>query len=363
VVANVSEDTDVYESDGGDGLQATEVRLHKGQVVFEDNDLDAWVYHDFVDYHPVRYGARTEADRYADSDTLDRQEQASFLADLGDENLWRLFIDYDRQSAGPTAFDRDAEPGYMKAMLAAFRDAVGYQKIDSVSDAMSYAALHAAATSGVEGIKTEDDGGERRSTAGGGTHYGMQAPPSPQALVEMAVEGLLVEVLPSKFLEFFGGEGAPTDADSLYFCLQKYRDYEEAPFLFEIVVKMYGAVEHIVAVAHRDVAKNQEHMERRFRIYESEVLVAGDERTRIVAVARLVRALGVGHFFLDANRRASVFLLMNKLLLQIGSSPSIMRDVSLFDARVPLSEIVAAVIDGQRVVKERDWPEVEDEAK
>ena len=86
VVANVSEDTDVYESDGGDGLQATEVRLHTGQVVFEDNDLDAWIFHDFVDYHPVRYGARTEADRYADSDALERPEQASFLADLGDEN-------------------------------------------------------------------------------------------------------------------------------------------------------------------------------------------------------------------------------------------------------------------------------------
>ncbi len=363
VVAHVAEDTDVHESDGGDGLQATGVSLHKGQVVFEENDRGTWIEHDVVDYHPVRYGARTEADRYADSGALDHQEQTSFLADLGDDNLWRLFIDYDRQSAGPTAFDRDAEPGYMKAMLAAFRDAVGHEKIDSLPDAISYAALHAAATSDVEGIKIEDDGGERRSTAGGGTHYGMQAPPSPQALTEMAAEGLLVEVLPSEFLEFFGGEGAPTDADSLYFCLQKYRDYDEAPFLFGIVVKMYGAVEHIVAVAHRDAAKNQEHMERRFGIYESEVLAAGDERTRIVAIARLVRALGVGHFFLDANRRASVFLLMNKLLLQIGSSPSIMRDVSLFDARVPLSEIVAAVIDGQRVVTEGDWPDVEEEAE
>ena len=126
-------------------------------------------------------------------------------------------------------------------------------------------------------------------------------------------------MLPSKFLEFLGGEGAPTDADSVYFCLQNYRDYEEAPFLFEIVVKMYGAVEHIVAVAHPNVL-----------------------RTR---------------------NTWSVFLLMNKLLLQIGSSLSIMRDVSLFDARVPLSEIVAAVIDGQRVVTEGDWPEVEEEAK
>lgn len=363
VVANVSEDTDVYESDGEDALNPTGDSLLAGQVVFEDSDYGTWIDHDFVDYHPVRYGARTEADRYADSDALDRQEQASFLAKLGDDNLWRLFIDYDRQSAGPTAFDRDAEPGYMKAMLAAFRDAVGFQKIDSVSDAISYAALHAAATSGVEGIKTEDDEGKRRSTAGGGTHYGMQDAPSPRALAEMADEGLLVEVLPSQFLDFFGGLGAPTDADSLYFCLQKYRDYKEAAFLFDTVVKMYGAVEHIVAVAHPDVAKNQEHMERRFRIYDEEVLAAGDERTRIVAVARLVRALGVGHFFLDANRRASVFLLMNKLLLQVGSSPSIMRDVSLFDARVPLSDIVAAVIDGQRVVREGDWPEVEEKAE
>jgi hypothetical protein len=363
VVANVTEDTDVYENDGRDALKPTGESLLAGQVVFEDNDLDTWIDRDFVDYHPVRYGARTEADRYADSDALDRQEQARFLAELGDENLWRLFIDYDRQSAGPTAFDRDAEPGYMKAMLAAFKDAVGFEKIDSLSDAISYAALHAAATSGVEGIKTEDDEGQRRSTAGGGTHYGMQEAPSPRALAEMADEGLLIEVLPGEFLEFFGGLGAPTDADSLYFCLQKYRDYNEAPFLFDTVVKMYGAVEHIVAVAHPDVAENQEHMERRFRIYDEEVLAAGDERTRIVAVARLVRALGVGHFFLDANRRASVFLLMNKLLLQVGSSPSIMRDVSLFDARVPLSDIVAAVIDGQRVVSEGDWPEVEEKAE
>jgi len=66
-------------------------------------------------------------------------------------------------------------------------------------------------------------------------------------------------------------------------------------------------------------------------------------RDQLRAIARLVRALHVGHYFHDANGRLNTMLLLNRLLVDCGFSPVVMERTDIFGGGWSADELVLAI--------------------
>jgi hypothetical protein len=65
-------------------------------------------------------------------------------------------------------------------------------------------------------------------------------------------------------------------------------------------------------------------------------------------ICRLVRRLQVSHVFAAGGARLDTRLLLNKLLLQQGLPPAIVKDPSFFAGRAPVDAMAREVVAGQR---------------
>jgi hypothetical protein len=67
---------------------------------------------------------------------------------------------------------------------------------------------------------------------------------------------------------------------------------------------------------------------------------------KLQSIARLVRALHVGHYFHDANGRLNTMVLLDRLLVDAGFSPVIMDKTDIFGGNSSVDELVAAIRTG-----------------
>ncbi len=67
---------------------------------------------------------------------------------------------------------------------------------------------------------------------------------------------------------------------------------------------------------------------------------------KLHAIARLCQDLDQFHFFVDGNIRTTGILVMNKLLIENGLSPTVMKDVNQLDC-LSEEEIVSLILEGQ----------------
>jgi hypothetical protein len=83
-----------------------------------------------------------------------------------------------------------------------------------------------------------------------------------------------------------------------------------------------------------------------FTSYRAELARAGSDDDRLRAIARCCQALDQSHVFEDGNIRTVSFLVMNRLLIDNGMSPAILREPNMFDGYA-LDELVAEMREGQ----------------
>lgn len=89
-----------------------------------------------------------------------------------------------------------------------------------------------------------------------------------------------------------------------------------------------------------------------FDKYYKAIADAKDDNDKLTAIVSLCKTLEIAHFFADANQRTIVFVLLNKLLIENGFSPTVVDDPYIFDGYKSKKELVAEVIKGQEYFKE-----------
>ena len=74
----------------------------------------------------------------------------------------------------------------------------------------------------------------------------------------------------------------------------------------------------------------------------------GVSDAKLLNVVRLVRALHVGHYFIDGNGRTNTMLLLNRLLVDCEQTPAMMYRTDIFGGEFCLAELRDAVKQGQQ---------------
>lgn len=253
---------------------------------------------------------------------------------LPGEARYRLYIDRDRQHLGRLCFDR-LEPGYAAAMESALetvRETIG-QRLD----ADLYQTLHDKAANNV--IRLNRKGTTIPQGLGeGDSVYGLRMQQvTPEAKQEWLRERLIWEN------ERNSGQ-----------CTTHFLSVLENGQLVAPNIE-HGEPKEILKTRLNEILSTYY---RSMRSMHSEL---GKKRV----IARTCRALEISHFFNDANQRTVVFLVLNKLLIDEGLTPTIVADPYVFDGYMSADQLVSEINQGQAFFQQLcDTPSVDsNEAK
>jgi len=318
------------------------------------------------------------------------------LENLPRDEWWKLFIEGDKHDfsksddANALRFDSDQSPGYYAAMSRAFETYVAKSDGHELSFA-DYDAMHQAVT---RDTLSKGDNGAFRPVPHKLSAKDIQFPmthgefPNPKALEELRDEGMLglnqagmstigifpddpdrdaqvrnandkvaegheegrfsstVDRAPVVWLslrEIYKGQGPLTDFSSS---------------LRVVRVSADNSTQLLVTTNREESAASGE-VSTLFRDYYTEIktVAAGGaaevvkRRATLGAIARLVRALHVGHYFHDANGRLNTMVLLNRLLRDCDFSPVLMNRTDIFGGAFSETELVAAIEDGFRAFR------------
>jgi hypothetical protein len=280
----------------------------------------------------------------------EKQEPVQELPQL--ENLprsewWRLFIDMQfwEQENDKTAlrFDNEKSPGFYNTMMVAFerlkeiKPGSGHvplnykiyeehhmRVIEGVmrqkGHTQEFEPVPHEVSSGASAFPLSDKGISKKDT---------ELPKIASAVQELIEEGMLQAVgnvpdmLKVKNVDNPDGPASWMHHDSAY-------------DQFRITNKLSGQ-------------KLEQRVNDLFARYAQEIKAANDKETKLSAIARLVRALHVGHFFSDANGRLNVMFLMNKLLREEGFSPAIITDPALFGGSRDVASLAKEIDEGIKI--------------
>jgi len=248
------------------------------------------------------------------------------LEALGREHWWKLFMDkkfHDRpenKHEPGMFFDKDKSPGYYRSMMEAFQKAIIKDRGKKVNYER-YTEYHDLVSKYISsGKKT----GEMRRLGGKEAVSSFTIPPMPVREEKEA------KLTPEKDAELLERQNALAE--------MKEEKVHDRPLLTGFdKSKGYGRQDKTVS-SYVHVPGEKAHMaiETKYPVLEGRLLVntilkghydgnhEGGSRAMIRSIAKTIRALHVGHFFVDGNGRHNIFLLMNKLLVDGGFEPSIL---------------------------------------
>jgi len=284
------------------------------------------IYNEFFIFKE-RQRLSNEEERQAKIETIPlTQHELEFSQQLYDESLqnmlkikrWKLFIDYSRQQEGEDVFDIE-EPGYKKAMETAFsyiRDHLG-KRLDS----NEYKKLHDIC---VDGVKNKDGKFLKKGLALEGQFYSFSffpdySMPRPIACREWIEEKLI----------FDESKKNPGEDKNDYLASLSYREDSKK----WCIHSNYSGVDDL-------------RIDALFNNYYIEMELANDSSMKLMAIARLCRALEILHPFNDGNQRTNAFALLNKLLLENDFCPVILNSPIVFDGYYGLDELIKNLVDG-----------------
>ncbi|HTJ43819.1 MAG TPA: DUF4157 domain-containing protein [Kofleriaceae bacterium] len=310
------------------------------------------------------------------------------FADLPRKDRWRMFVDVAQHGNGALAFDAQSSPGYYAAMMRSFDTYLdGAHQMrqngdEERVDATLYREMHDRVTDGAFTRTNNGFANLPQPWSGAGTNYPMaiggQHQVDPAALAELRQEGVAC-VAPghgpmqgalAPLGQTLAHGVAPNPA--AFGVHYGYQDLRAQP----------GGIERVAAVTQYGNGQAEQFAETKLAAYYTEVDAidgvlhgiqvpqlqaearaiqpfgalpadrASLERIcrprRIVqAIARAIRALHVGHVFPDANGRLNTMLLLNRLLIERGLSPSIVNDTSVFGGRASLASLTRDIEQGQ----------------
>lgn len=310
------------------------------------------------------------------------------LANLPREEWWKLFIEGDKLDNSKTAeqnamrFDSEQSPGYYAAMSRAFETFVAHSDGHELSFA-DYDAMHQAVTRDT----LAKHGGSFRPVPHKLSAKDIQFPmtkgefPNAEALAELRDEGMLgLDAKGMKVIDSFpddpardlkvrnlneditesheNGQFIPTTGAAGTTLLLSLRQIYQgqgpltdfSSTLQVVKVNADDSMQLLVNTNRKESAANAE-VSALFRGYYTELrTIAASEasevakrRAKLGQIARLVRALHVGHYFHDANGRLNTMVLLNRLLVDCGFSPVLMNRTDIFGGAFSEKELVAAI--------------------
>jgi prophage maintenance system killer protein len=244
------------------------------------------------------------------------------------ESAWRLVMDGKQQHRGKFGFEN--EKGYMAAMMGAFT-----RMLDGLDDeltAASYEELHDLAVGGVldrAGKKMEK--GFRNSK-----DYGEGFGVDQDTWSEEGYEELL---------EKYRNRGPKNVKDERY-----PEGHPVGAALAEKPEKMVGpgVPRKVMQIRPMLAAACEEAATSVIGVFHQEIAEAETEDAKLEAIARCAQDLDQLHLFADGNIRTIAFLVVNKLLLQNGLTPVILKEPNVFDCK-SVAELKAALREGQRL--------------
>lgn len=257
--------------------------------------------------------------------------------------LWRLLIHGYRQKDGPEAFERE-EPGYLGSMYKAFDYLLS--TVDEPLSVEYLVRLHDLAVSNtcyrLRGIDDEMVISEFFE-------------PVPQGLRDgYGVEFGLVA----------NGDGQNITLLGLRELVQKYEDEDEYFAVLNkdsfAVISKYtagatllaamGNQHHCISIKRTTKQYLEERIKRIIAQYQHALLLASSTDEKLRAIVVCVHELELTHPFPDGNCRTLVVLLLNKLLMQEGFTPAILKSPDYFDA-FSIGELCQEVEMGMRRFK------------
>lgn len=299
------------------------------------------------------------------------------LANLPRREWWRLFIDVAQQAQGPMTFDYNDSPGYYRAMMTAFDLALvaGGAHYATAGFANAFAWYDQLHQDVVAGVFHQIPGpawalvGNNVSGNGGFTSYGIQHPPDPIALQEMRDEGLLDVIgAPGAFTCRYNPVTGRVSTTYLAAAVPGLVNAEWGTFhpliagtqqasaaLQQLAVDFTALAGHAQTAAAQTAALGSVGDPDAIDVTGKLVVKALNradqlrrfaERQQVRNIARIIRALHVGHYYTDANGRLNTMLFLNRLLIGAGLSPAIVADTSIFGGSQSVDTLAQAIVDG-----------------
>jgi hypothetical protein len=260
----------------------------------------------------MRLGTYVEAalSRFtAEAQLAEQMRRQPMLADIPAGQAWKLLMDADKhQTRGAYGFEN--EPGYMAGMMRGFK--LMLEELDKPFTADLYERLHDIAIRGVR---------QRSGEA-----------------FEERYRGDVSSV------SFGGVLGKTFTIDGL----ARLRQANEWTDWFKIDAAEHAAENDEITV--RLLKKTREQCEEKvtgiIERYNHQIATAGPEEAKLTAILKCCQDLEVAHTFTDANLRTTAFLILNRLLIQNGLSPTVLGDPNNLDGHT-IEQLIPQVRAGQ----------------
>ena len=247
------------------------------------------------------------------------------------DQWWHLFIEHQHRDAtyqGMT-FDQELSPGFYNTMMKSMEGSLSPEKLNQRIDFTEYDRMHLESTRGQMRTKMNDEGelqdGEfepmPHERSGVGTCFPITTPHDP--FQPGAKEELLGANLVGEVDDFRAQSGALTkmkfqERFGNYQAMTNYKPEQVPDKVNELFDKYYQTKSVLDSVG--DPEKRR----------------AG----KLAAIVRLIRALQLGHFYTDANRRLNTILVLNRLLMAEGMPPCTMENTQAFNGRMTEAQLV-----------------------
>lgn len=303
--------------------------------------------------------------------------QATF-ASLSRRDWWKLFIDLNQQRLphAPLVFDYQVSPGYYHAMVAAFEAVLGGGQhavpAPGQTAAQWYDQLHQDVVAGVLHLSNGNwlpVGNTLSGVNGGFTTFPMGHPLNPAAFAELRREGILeLAGVPGNSVcrYFVDSQRIRTAYASTAVAGQVnalFAAYQAQP---AVAAQAKAAIDQLAATyttlanqaeasvtavgALRDVADvallaRAGKAARKARALAQELPWVA-LRQRVAHIAKLIRALHVGHYYTDANGRLNTMLLLDRVLQSEGMPPVVMADTSVFGGSRTIEQLSQLIVEG-----------------
>ncbi len=233
-------------------------------------------------------------------------------------------------------FDVD-EPGYFSSMDNAFNI---LPKMDGQVNLDLLIKLHDLAIASIPTMRTGIAGGFR---------YGISKENYIQAFIELFGSKILwySGLFPFMVSSLPIYDMAPELLDLRRFAFRKiFKSIEYDPMDFLSIVVVSDGV-YVKNIANEDLEQFlRAKLEPLINHYYKSISLTTTLNGRLEAIAELLRAFEVGHFFPDGNQRTYAFLLLTKLLIENGIPPAILEDPTMFDGYMTVQNMALSLRQG-----------------
>jgi hypothetical protein len=247
-------------------------------------------------------------------------------------NLWQLFIDLNKQSAGPMAFDI-REPGYLRSLYGALNYMLA--TIEQPINTHYIATLHDLSiqyTHSLESTLDENDQlVERPHPFRHGYRIDHSAGYSYNAKENCTLKGLveIYQVIASKRIEGIQFEQqvegqAPIEVEDL-------EPHRIQHFFIIAIQQIDSRTKSMSLTSFSNNIINRVNNEITIFYNTMKAIPANDKHSILRNIITLIRNLELIHPFYDGNCRTLAMLLLNKLLLQYHFSPCILVNPNIID--------------------------------